>query len=321
MNFSFRKIFPLNHRKIRQIFLLMLLFALPGQTQTRTPKLCVDVARFRLDDNTVYLEIYYNIARNSLTFQQHNSAMTSHCQILTFVVENSAFEDSLCYYDKEKEKVVAYKKKKLRVNPLDTLYLEDEISASDSLLAFDKLVEQNSVKIKEGYYELIVVLRDLVSKQTSIVQRGVEVKRYSSEQLQLSDIEFAYSIVKAKRDSTKFDKWGYRVFPSSCLEFGGGFSKIYLYCEIYNLARIKEPSLYGFDIHYLIHDGRGKVVKEDTKWNVESEGKFVFVNGNFDVSDLPPGIYRFEVKVEDNKSGKKARASKAFFIAQNSMGE
>ena len=321
MNFILNKKNLLNQRKIWQIFFLILFIALTGHAQTRTPKFCVAISQFRFNDKAVYLEIYYNISRNSLTFQQHNSAMKSYCQILTFVVENSTFEDSLCHYDKEKEKIVPNDKRKLRVTPLDTLFLEDEISESDSIMAFDKLVEQNSAKIREGYYELIVVLKDLVSKQIAIVQRSVEARPFSAEGLQLSDIELAYSIAKIKTDSTKFDKWGYRIFPSSCLEFGSGFPKIYIHCEIYGLTCIRKPSVYSFDIHYLIRNSSGKIVKKESSWNMESDSKYVFVNGNFEVNDLPPGIYRFELEVEDNKSGKKARASKAFYIAQNSAWE
>ena len=300
--------------KLITIVIIYFLLSTACLAQNHTPEFCLDIGQFKFDGRKNLVEIYYNIARNSLTFEKQDSILVAKFKIMSFIVENSSFEDSLCFFDTSKEAIVPYGKNKLKITALDTLLLEDKIFLSDSTVSMEKILQITRTAVDRGYYELIVALKDLNSCHYSVLQRSFEVQQLSSSDLCLSDIELGYLIAASDDSVQEFYKNGYRILPNSCLKYGMGFDKVYLYCEIYNLEQAKKRC--NFDLHFAIRDGYGRAIISQDQWCVESENDIVSVVNVFDIKELSPGIYRLEVEVEDNLAGKKARVKKAFYIAE-----
>jgi GWxTD domain-containing protein len=260
----------------------------------------VDHAQYRLQDDYVYLEVYYSISRQSFTFVQAENGLQATGIIKTYVSQND-------------KKIL-----------LDSLIINDFIKSKNDVTPSQRFADVSMIQIKQGNYLLNSSFLDLNSGQTATQYDSLYLKPYNKNVLALSDIELANSIVPQPERVNKFDKNGLRVLPNASKIYGTGLDKLSFYAEAYNLSFDDVAKASPYHLIYYILDQQGKTYKEYKGHAQKKPGTSCIIHGAMDVSDLPSGFYIFKIIVTDEYTGQIAESSKLFnvykiedFIASN----
>ena len=91
------------------------------------------------------------------------------------------------------------------------------------------------LEVPPGVYRMEVRARNRLDGRLGIYRKSVIVKDYRTEDLELSDLQLAWSISESETEG-KFAKQGLQVIPLPTRTFRKGKS-VYIYFEIYNLTR------------------------------------------------------------------------------------
>lgn len=251
----------------------------------------MDHAQYRLQDDYVYLEVYYSISRQSFTFEQVEEGFQAVGIIKTYISQHN---------------------KKMLV---DSLFIQDFVKSKDEISSAQRFAQVSMIQIKEGNYLLSSSFFDLNSKKAVIQEDSLYLKSYSAlHDLALSDIELANSISPQKERINKFDKNGLRVMPNASRIYGTGLNELSFYAEAYNLSfedNAKESTYHSI---YHILDEQGKTVKEYVGQPKKKPGKSCIIYGALDISDLPSGFYIFKIIIIDDLTGQIAESSKIFNV-------
>jgi GWxTD domain-containing protein len=253
-------------------------------------KFDVDVARFRGPDNFTYLELYFSIPRSQIEHKSSGDRYVGKYEIDVNVLRN----DSL---------VVA-----------DSLDNEDGVKSLDEISPGQNLYELIPLYIQKGEYRLRTRLEDLSSQKVGWVEFDIVVNPFSRELLDISDIQLGLQVRKDNAKS-KFVKNGYRIIPNPGAMYGGDWSELYYYAEIYNLEPLTTGSDSTYTVEVSLKDTDGNVVKElPPKTNLR-KGASVVELGEVNLGLLVPALNRIEITVTDNATSKSVSADKQFFIS------
>jgi GWxTD domain-containing protein len=166
-----------------------------------------------------------------------------------------------------------------------------------------------------GVYKMRVTAVDVITKRTGLATFGLEVKDFSSDQLQLSDIEFAYDIIPVEDQETKSSliKANRIVHPNPNRYISNEDSLLYIYCEVYNLTPPSaEPE--QFDLRSSLHDKFGFQIREFPTQQLDKPGTSAVVTRGIPIYGVPGGEYELRLTVKDRASGTEAVASKGFMM-------
>lgn len=269
-------------------FMLILSSNVLGQNQKM--EFFVDHAQFRLQENYVYLEIYYSITRKSLSFKQADDGYQALGKIKTFIKKG---DSSML---------------------VDSLVIQDFVKSMDEIFPTQRFAEISAIQIEQGDYLLKARFTDLVSNQTIEFNDSLKITSFSDSQLELSNIELANSITPQSDKQLKFDKNGLRVVPNASQTYGSGLTQLYFYAEAYNLNVTGNAEGSSYHLNYFIFDEKGKKIQEVSGKPKAKPGSSSIINGALDVGYLPSGIYTFKVMVTDDFTGQTAASEKNFYI-------
>ncbi len=277
------------------IFLIMipsLIFS-----QEKKVNFLVDFSRFRSQGNECYIEIYYSLDRNGLTYQKSQDGYQAGGLIQTYI------------------------KKGTQAMLVDSLVITDVVKSSNEILPTQKFTEQSNIQLDSGDYELVSRITDLVSKKSFLNTQSLKIQPFSGVNLALSDIQLANSIQKQpssenelQQSQKKFDKNGLRIIPNAGKTYGTGLEQFSFYAEAYNLQTDGEAIHSTYHSSYYILDQQGKTVKEISGRPRTKPGSSCIINGSMDIADIPSGFYSFKIILTDDFSGQSAEASKDFQI-------
>jgi len=291
---------------------LLMLIATPlfVLSQQKHPNFMIDYSRYPAQAGDVYVEIYYAIDRAGLNYQKIPTGFQSGALIQSYL------------------------KKGNKGMQVDSLVISDLVTSMDAITPTQKFVEQSTVLLKPGDYELVCRFTDLVSKQSIVVAESLAIQSFSPESLALSDIQLASSIQKlaglapGEQEKRKFDKNGLRVIPNVSRTYGTGMEQLSFYAEAHYMKFDGEAANSRYHASYYILDLRGQVIKEIVGRSRAKPGASCIIHGNLDVTDIPSGFYLFKIKVTDEFSDRSSEAVKGFqifrskdFVARSTGGE
>ena len=266
-----------------------------------------DSARFKADDRSVKLEVYYGIPTRDLDYKEGPDGR------LTAYVKRG-----LALYDEDNEQVY-------RSSEDMELYASGPIDTTQ--ITF--VPEMDRISIAPGTYRLSVQILDASSDKSQVYNREVVLSPFGNDSLRLSDIEMA-SLIRPSRGS-KFTKGKVEVVPNPSLFYFSG-QPVFVYYEVYNLKR-DEFGATKYRVSYELHSlnkgnlavrslkALGRLVGIDRKAEVVTveyahEGDKADEYGylELDMSKTDPGHQLLIVKVSDEVAGSQASSAVSFAI-------
>ncbi len=278
-------------RKIIGFTLLALLLGQPTQAQTLAPvgalQFHVDFARFRQDDKSGYLEVYYSFHPRLLTFMQQQGKFHAGIALSTRILQADA------------DAVVADKNIMLHLAEADT-------SATWYRFPF---VTQTGFVLPHGEYALEVTAIDSLAPGRKVSAKAlVNISAYGATPT-LSDMELCKKIAPSQSKNDLFYKNGLEVVPQPEPLFGVSTSPVlFYYAELYRLA----PNT-SYIIKTQIVDSDGKIIYEKPREQKYTGSSGMIVDNKM-VTALPSGRYNLRCIVADQAGAELTKSEKAFFV-------
>ena len=252
----------------------------------------LDYAVFRGDDANDIVEVYLLIPRGLFEFVKDGEKYQSNAYVrIAF-----AFDDT--------------------VRQMKEWSFSDKINDPTKISDTQKIPEIATMSIPKGNYRIIAILMDLNSKQTFRQEKDINVRDFSIETLDVSDIQLSGQISRTE-DENKFSKYfNYDIIPNASNIYGEQHAKIYAFCEIYNLTTDSGQDEY-YQVQYSITNINDDIVKLDDWVDKKKPGKSAVEIKSMDISDLSSGLYNFRVAIKEENGGEEIASSKRFYIAKN----
>lgn len=278
-------------RKIIWLALVALMLGQPLPAQTLAPagalQFLVDYARFRQDDKSGYLEVYYSFHPRLLTFMQQQGKFHAGIALSTRLLQAGA------------DKAVADKNMSLHLAEADT-------AATWYRFPF---VTQTGFVLPHGDYTLEVTAVDSLAPNRKVTAKAqVNIPVYGAA-VTLSDLELCKKIAPSQSKADLFYKNALEVVPQPEPLFGVSTSPVlFYYAELYRLA----PNA-SYTINTQIADSDGKVVYEKPREQKYSGSSGMIVDNKM-VTALPSGKYHLRCIISDQAGAELAKSEKTFFI-------
>jgi len=246
----------------------------------------LDYAKFRLNDSSGYLEIYYGYYPRLISYERRaerfEGALVAHTKIR----------------DQRTNTYVVNRRSTIPVHLTDTSEATPRAT----------LVSQTGHALAFGDYMLeVVVIDSLIPSRRDSIALPISVKAYDGSVI-CSDLELCSIIKASDQANDPFYKNSLEVVPNPTLVFGvASHPVIFNYVEVYN---VDPQQTYTVKTQVLGQDG--KVVKETSK-----PRKFGVRNaieaGTTNVSSIESGKYRFRLIIADEAGNSLAQSAKSFY--------
>ena len=266
-----------------------------------------DSARFKAEDRSVELEVYYGIPTRDLTYiEGADGRLTAY------------LKRGLALYDEENRPVY---------RSSEDMELYSSAPVDTTQLAF--VPEMDRLAVAPGSYRLSVQILDTTSDKSQVYNRDVVLAPFGSDSLRLSDIEMA-ALIRPSRGS-KFTKGMIEVVPNPSLFYMAG-QPVYVYYEVYNLEQ-DEFGATRYRVSYELHSlNKGNIAVRTLKSigrlvGIERKAEVVTVEYaheggkadelgylELDMSNTDPGHQLLIVKVSDEMAGSHATSEISFAI-------
>lgn len=278
-------------RKIIWLALAALMLGQPLPAQTLAPagalQFHVDYARFRQDDKSGYLEVYYSFHPRLLTFTQQQGKFHAGIALSTRLLRAGA------------EQAVADKNMALHLAEADT-------AATWYRFPF---VTQTGFVLPQGDYTLEVTAVDSLAPNRKVTAKAqVNIPAYGPA-VMLSDLELCKKIAPSQNKADLFYKNALEVVPQPEPLFGVSTSPVlFYYAELYRLT----PNT-SYTIKTQIVDSDGKIVYEKPREQKYSGSSGMIVDNKM-VTALPSGKYSLRCIVADQAGVELTKSEKTFFL-------
>lgn len=252
----------------------------------------LDYACFRdLADTTQdYVEIYYSFNRRELKFVPEEQGLIAKILMqLSIVDEVGNVAESRVW------------------NTQSKVQNAEEAEKVDYLIT-----DEVGVSLKPGKYQITLQARDVNSISSGEARLGAEVKKFSGEKLQLSDVELAFNI-QADTTAGHLTKAGKKILPNPSRIFTHAAGMVYFYSELYNLAYATQAKP-AYVLDFTVLDNAGKKVKDFGEQNHIKPGNSAVVISGINIATLDSGEYTLRVEAKDKETGQKAYSSKKFVV-------
>ena len=252
----------------------------------------LDYACFRdLADTTKdYVEIYYSFNRRVLKFVPEEQGYVSIILMRLSITDELGNEvDSQMWNagsqvdDAEKAKNVDY-----------------------------MIIDGVGTRLKPGSYQITLQARDVNSMSIGEATLKVEAREFSSEKLQLSDLELA-SNIETDTSVGHLTKAGKKIFPNPYRIFNHKDGMVYFYAELYNLAYGPQTKP-EYTLNFSVLDASGKKVKDFGEQTQTKPGNSAVVISGINIATLDSGEFTLQVEAKDKETGQKAYSSKKFVV-------
>ncbi|MBI3765705.1 MAG: GWxTD domain-containing protein [Ignavibacteriales bacterium] len=243
----------------------------------------VDVARFYGDSAMSYIEMYYGIRENMLSYKHDSSRYVGAANMKWIIRNDSA--------------VVAHKEWTVPHIVDDSL----RFATTQTMMGLE------SVGLPVGEYMMSIDGYDLydTARRDSFVL-PLRVVAYPSNMEAMSDIEFCMSVQSSTNKQSVFYKNTLDVIPNAGKLYGAGLPIMYYYAEAYNLAQSRSRA--NVTVRTTVVDALGKDVITRDKSKARLHNSSVEI-GTVNLSSLKGGTYLFRISLLD--SGKTYIATQA----------
>jgi GWxTD domain-containing protein len=249
-----------------------------------------DYCFFRNDDSRIFLEFYFSFYQNQLVFLKTDKGFEADGLIKLDVT------------DKTTNKPVVQKDFRVPVIVADTADYNRN----------SKLVGQINMILDSGWYKFHIEAADFNDTTQSVTyDKDVEVNGFDNKNIVASGLQFAANIQKSTDTKSLFYKNTLEVTPNPSRLFGNNLSELYYYIEFYNLT--KQNLSDEFTIATAITDLNNNILKSDEKnYKLKNDSRVEY--GHVNVSDIKTGIYKFIVKLLDDRSNVKTETQNQFVL-------
>ena len=253
----------------------------------------IDIARFRGgDDSTALIEIHYAINRDGITLARDSAGWAGGAQVTVL----GRLHDTLAFGDRW----------------LVPARIPDTAGAVHGM----NMVGVYQLQLRRGEYALKVICRDrLVPSRADSVTVPLNVVPPRTDAVAVSDIEFAASIRAGTKESP-FYKNTLNVIP----DVGGLYNETqtcYYYLEAYNLLTGTDRS--DYTAHTAVYDAVGREVMARDRERKRGAESAVLVD-QFPAAKFRSGTYALVVALMDSAKHELARASRKFFVFNQTLG-
>jgi GWxTD domain-containing protein len=269
--------------------------SLLAQQQKPQIKLQYDLSRFRGYDNQIYVEVYYSFNVSLLGYKKVNTSFQSEALM------------SISFKRSSNDSIVAKQMWRIPFNIEDTTMLTDSRSYVD---VFGFLLDPD-------IYRLYLVVSDInnpsIRDSVSIL---TDIQNLPNDNIALSDIELATSIIPTEKDSTnRYYKNTFEVRPNPSKIFGEHQPVVFYYLEAYNLNKKVSQNYYTKAV---ITNAVGKEVINHEKIKRRANESNVEV-GKMQVNTLKTGAYTFTYTIIDSVDSSHTSTAKRFFVYNPSL--
>lgn len=281
----------------KYIFITALCSAILSPAQQTTPglRLGYDLARFRGDAEHLYVEVYYSFDVTTLKYVKDQGAYRS--ETVMSVIFKSSVNDS----------VAARQAWRIPFSVTDTTMLTSSRSYVD-IFGF---------MLQPDVYRVYLVAQDINEPANKdSVSFAIDLKKLSNDNIIISDVELASSIVPTDRDTTnRFYKNTFEIKPNPSKLFGQHQPVLFYYLEAYNLLKNRSENYYT---RAVVTNAVGKEVvnHEKTKRRVNDSNVEV---GMVKVNALRTGVYTFTYSIIDSIDSSMVSSAKKFFVYNPSL--
>lgn len=256
-----------------------------GQSNPQKIKMYLDFARFRYDNTSTYLEIYYLIGSN-------NPQLAS---------EEKKVKLDIRVKDETSGKILASK-------PL----VVDLNGAGGEDTQFAKLGLIKSV-LPEGHYKLILRRFDSRSGQpVDSVYYTLSTAGFGGDKVTMSDLELCTNIIpRSSRQKAVFYKNTMEAIPNPTRMYGKNNPRLYYYVELYNV-KVEHPHK-KLQIDVAVADQNGKI-RSERKYARSRKYESLVEKGAFNVGRLESGLYTVVFAVTDSINKYSVYRRSNFFV-------
>ncbi|MBN2682882.1 MAG: GWxTD domain-containing protein [Bacteroidales bacterium] len=257
------------------------------------------------------VEAYFSYTTfNSPEGSYVETSITAVGKTLNFAqIENGNYQASL-------EVTILFKKNDEIVKFSKYNILSPEITEKDTI--FPNFTDLQRIPIENGIYNLEIIVKDNVSKESKTSHHDVIVVSFE-EKIQFSGIRYLEKFFPTVEENA-FSKNGFDLMPYNIDFFPLNMNKFSFYCELYNTDKHFEAEEV-FVVKYFIEGFQTELPLHDyNKFIKKKPAAFDAILGEFSIEKLPSGNYNFVVEVRD-KENKLVAINKKFFFRSNPVAE
>ncbi|MFH1943721.1 MAG: GWxTD domain-containing protein [bacterium] len=266
-------------------------FAMGLSGQTLAPRaillLNLDYSRFRYDDQSGYLEVYYSFHPKQLTYHIEDGKFNGGVKILTKISKSGTNES------------IVNQESPLNISEADT---------SGVWYRFP-FVSQAGYAIPQGKWDVRVMAWDLFdpSRRDSL-QLNLNIEPYGSV-VAMSDVELCQNIINSDQREKLYYKNSLEVVPYPSLVFGAAtIPVVFYYVELYNVS----PGV-DYTMNTEILDANGTSLRQIPKPRTFASANSVEV-GTIPVTAYASGKYALRLTLLDGDQNEVVKTVKTFFI-------
>ncbi len=277
------------------IFFLCTLGVAFIQVRAKQPssfRIGLDYACFQNFEDTTqsYVEIYYSFNRKELEFvPQAEGVLATVLMQLTILDEQGNQVESRMWNTRSKVK------SKKEAETVDFM-----------------IVDQVATSLPPGNFRINLKATDVNSMSSGEGSIDAKVKRFHPTKLELSDVEFAFSI-EGDTTGSRFTKADRKILPNPSRVFTHEGGMVYFYAELYNLACAPQAKP-EYELSFKVLDPSGKKVKDFGKQTKVKPGSSAVVISGINISSLAGGEYVLQLEAKDLETGKKTSSAKNFIL-------
>lgn len=253
----------------------------------------VDYARFYGNDSLTYVEIYYSVPEQNITYKEANGKFVGGINIGAVVRREGIVVD-------EKDWTTPH-----------------GIEDTGSFVRGQSIVGLTTFALEQGHYQCEVRAYDFYNPQRAdTVRFPLRITGFSRLASSLSDIEACSSIRQVGSDSGNvFFKNTLEVFPNVNAVYGLGVPMLFYYVEAYNLLSLPTED---YVVRVIVSDAGGKEVIRHEKTKKRANNSSVEI-GSLNVYKLRGGTYTLTLFLFDSTRTSGFASSKKFFVYKPGM--
>lgn len=254
----------------------------------------VDFARFYGNDSLTYVELYYSVAEDKLTYEFAGGRIIGGMNISALVTQEG---------NRVAEK---------------NWTMPHALKDTSQLSRKQNLVGLTSFALPRGEYLLDVRAYDFYNpRRADTLRLPMRIDGFPSSKSSLSDLELCTSIRQVEADSENiFYKNTLEVLPSVGGLFGTAVPTLFYYVETYNLKFLRPSRNYHADVAVYDVGGTEVIRHEKTKNLTNSSSVEV---GTINVGQLKGGTYTLLFLLSDSAKKIVRSSAKKFFVYKPGM--
>lgn len=178
----------------------------------------------------------------------------------------------------------------------------------------EKKTIQFNFEVKPAPYTLHLLFTDEVTDNTFEHKTNLNVRRFPSNELALSDIEVA-SAIKNPDTTTVEMKNGKKIIAQPCRIFGDIHLRAHFYFEVYNVSYDKTDNSRSVIVKYSVKDKRREIIQSfSDSFLLAKNGKGI--NFSVDVRKFKPGKYHIDLDVVDSRTNESIHTHTDFEVVE-----